>query len=245
MPSRLGKGVGRGVLILLAGVALGILLSVGWRTRDETGYTDAALGSSRIRLSIEHLEREQQGLKAELANLRNELAERQQRVAANTDRLQELNAELDRQRLLAGLAPVRGTGVQVILDDSNVHVSAGTDPNDYIIHEYDLRDIVNLLWMAGSDAVAINEERLVNGSSIYCVGSTVMVNNTRLSPPYHIRAIGDSRVQQDYLRNPSYLVALKDKNRRYGLRFDVQPVSEQTLPSYSGSFLVNYARPGE
>ena len=48
----------------------------------------------------------------------------------------------------------------------------------FIIHEYELRDIVNLLWMAGSDAIAINDERLVSNSSIYCVGSTVMVGET-------------------------------------------------------------------
>lgn len=239
------NGIGRTALILLVGLALGFLLSVGWRSLDERGSSDSVRGSSRIKLSMERLETEQQDLKAELANLRQELAERRQEVAANTDRLQDLNAELDRQRLLAGLVPVQGAGVRVILDDSNVDVSSGTDPKDYIIHEYDLRDIVNLLWMADSDAVAINEERLVSGSSVYCVGSTVMVNNTRLSPPYQIRAIGDSRIQQDYLRNPSYLVGLKEKNRRYGLRFDVQAVSRQTLPAYSGGFLVNYARPGE
>lgn len=238
-------GVGRSVLILVAGLGLGVLLSVGWGALQESRSSEPLGGSSRIKLSIEHLETEQQELKARLAALRQELAGRKQEVAANTDRLQELNAELERQRLIAGLLPVQGPGVRVILDDSSVDVSAGTNANDYIIHEYDLRDIVNLLWMAGSDAVAINDERLVSGSSVYCVGSTVMVNNTRLSPPYQIRAIGDSRAQQDYLRNPSYLVSLKEKNRRYGLRFDVEAVSDQILPAYSAGFLVNYARLGE
>ena len=121
----------------------------------------------------------------------------------------------------------------------------GADANAYIIHEFDLRDIVNLLWTAGSEAIAINDERLVSNSSIYCVGSTVMVNNTRLSPPYLIRAIGNPRVQQDYVRNPSYLENLKDKQRSYGLRFEVKEVGELTLPAYSGGFLIKHARPGE
>ena len=113
-----------------------------------------------------------------------------------------------------------------------------------VIQEYDLRDIVNLLWMAGSEAIAINDERLVSNSSVFCLGSTVMVNNTRLSPPYLIRAVGNPRIQQDYLRNPSYLEQLKEKQRQYGLRFDIEGVTTLSLPAYSGGFPVQYARPG-
>jgi uncharacterized protein YlxW (UPF0749 family) len=201
--------------------------------------------SSRILLSIQRLEAEQRELKAMLAGLRQEHAERQRAAAAQTDRLQVLEVELDRQQLLAGLIPVQGPGVVVTLDDSMVQIPSGGDPNAYIIHEYDLRDIVNLLWMAGSEAIAINDERLVSSSSAYCVGSTVMVNNTRLSPPYLIRAVGNPRIQQDFLRNPSHLKGLKDKQRLYGLRFDWQDVANLTLPAYSGGFLIQHARPGD
>jgi uncharacterized protein YlxW (UPF0749 family) len=201
--------------------------------------------ASRISLSIQRLEAEQQDLKATLAELRQEFAGRQRAAAAQTDRLQVLEVELDRQQLLAGLTPVQGPGVVVTLDDSTMQLPAGVDPNAYIIHEYDLRDIVNLLWMAGSEAIAINAERLVSTSSIYCVGSTVMVNNTRLAPPYFIQAIGNPRVQQDYLRNPSHLNDLKEKQRLYGLLFEVKDVANLSLPPYSGGFLIQHARPGE
>jgi uncharacterized protein YlxW (UPF0749 family) len=171
--------------------------------------------------------------------------ERQQAAAAQTDRLQILQVELDRQRHLAGLTPVHGPGVQVTLDDSSVRIPPAADPNAYLIHEFDLRDIINLLWTAGAEAVAVNDERLVSTSSVYCVGSTVMVNNTRLSPPYTIRAIGNPRVLQGFLSNPSYLRDLKEKKRLYGLGFAVQDAAELTLPAYSGGFLVQHARPGD
>ena len=57
--------------------------------------------------------------------LRQEVAERQQAAAANTDRLQTLKAELDRQQLMAGLTPVQGPGVLVTLDDSDVQIPGG------------------------------------------------------------------------------------------------------------------------
>jgi uncharacterized protein YlxW (UPF0749 family) len=227
------------------GLTLGLLLSLAWQSPVQTEVQATSPEMGRIQYTIERLETEQQQLKATLASLRQELAARQQAAAANTDRLQALTTALKDQQLLAGLVSLEGPGLLVTLDDSAVRVPAGADPNDYIIHEYDLRDIVNLLWMAGSEAIAINDERLVGTSSLYCVGSTVMVNNTRLSPPYYIRAIGNARVQQDYLRNPSYLANLKDKQRLYGLRFEMQSAANLTLPAYSGGFLVQHARPGE
>ena len=237
--------IGRSLSILLVGLTIGLLLSTGWQpaAESDSGATDAEY--SRILLSIQRLEAEQQQLKSKIAVLRQELAERQQIASAHTDRLQVLSIELDRQQLLAGLTPVQGPGVVVTLDDSSVQIPPGADSNAYIIHEYDLRDIINLLWMAGSEAIAINDERLVGTSSIYCVGSTVMVNNTRLSPPYLIRAIGNPRVQQDCLRNTSHLQELKAKQRQYGLQFDAKAVANLTLPGYSGGFPLQHARPAE
>jgi uncharacterized protein YlxW (UPF0749 family) len=243
--TRYGSGIGRSVSLLAAGLTLGLLLSMGWRPSPVSDVVRTDLQSSVVWPGIQRLEADQRVLKATLFDLRQELSARQRAIAADTDRLEALRVEAERQQLLAGLTPVRGSGVTVIVDDSTVPVPPGADRTGYLIHEYHLRDIVNLLWMAGSEAIAINDERLVSTSSIYCVGSTVMVNDTRLSPPYHIRAIGNSRVQQDYLRNPSFLQDLKEKQRLYGLRFDVQSLTELSLPAYSGGFLIRHAWPGE
>lgn len=231
--------------MLAVGLTLGLLLSLAWQSPAGGSIRESIPQPARVWLSIERLEAEQRKLKATLAELRQELSQRQQAAAANTDRLESLKVELDRQRFLAGLTSVRGPGLLVVLDDSHAPIPAGADANHYIIHEYDLRDVVNLMWMAGSEAIAVNDERLVSSTSIYCLGSTVMVNDTRLSPPYQVRAIGNPRVQQEYLRNPSYLQELKTKQRVYGLRFEVEGVSDMVLPAYTGGFLIQYARPGE
>jgi uncharacterized protein YlxW (UPF0749 family) len=243
--TRQWSGIAGNLSLLVVGLALGLLLSVGWRPSGSDGIVETHRESSAVWPGIERLEAEQRELKTTFAELRQHLSTRQQAAAANTDRLQALKVELDREQLLAGLTPVQGPGVLVILDDSAVRVPPDANPSGYLIHEYDVRDIVHLLWMAGSEAIAINDERLVSTSSIFCVGNTVMVNDTRLSPPYLIRAVGNPRVQQDYLRNPSYLTDLKDKERRYGLRFHVQGLAQLSLPAYSGGFLFQHARPGE
>jgi len=243
--SRRQDQVSRNISLLVAGLTLGLLLSLSWHQSAPNYAAEPAAQPSRVWHSVERLEAEQRELRTTLADLRRELAEQQQAAGASTDRLQALQAELERQQLLAGRVPVQGPGVMVVVDDSEAQIPKGANPNQYIVHEHDLRDIVNVLWMAGSEAIAINDERLVSHSSIYCVGSTVMVNDTRLSPPYLIRAIGNPRVQTDYLRNPSYLKSLKEKQHLYGLRFDVNPTTRVTLPAYGGGFLVQHARPGE
>lgn len=239
------KDIGRLLSLLLVGLSFGLLLSLGWQTaaQGKAGVTGSQSG--QFLLSVRRLEAEQQILKETLAALRQELAQRQQAITSQSERLQVLEIELARQQLLASLTPVQGPGVIVTLDDSAAPIPPGADANLYLIHEYDLRDVVNLLWIAGSEAIAINSERLTSFSSIYCVGSTVMVNDTRLSPPYLIQAIGNPRVQQDYLRNPSHLKELKERQRLYGVRFEVRDVANLTLPAYSGSFFIRHARPGD
>ena len=68
-----------------------------------------------------------------------------------------------------------------------------------MVHDSDLRSVVNELFSAGAEAIAINDQRLVANSSIRCVGPTVLVNSERLAPPYKIAAIGKPDVLQSAL----------------------------------------------
>lgn len=195
-------------------------------------------------LTINRLEAEQGELKENIGRVREQLDEYRRELAANTEMLREINAELERQKMMAGLLAVEGPGVLVTLDDSSIR-SAAADSNDFLIHEYDLRDVVNLLWLAGSEAIAVNDERIVATTSIYCVGSTVMVNDTRLSPPYLIQAVGNSVVQEDVLRNPGYLREIKQRAELYGVQFKVNRIGTLTLPAYKGGFPIHYAQLGD
>lgn len=235
------------VPLMAVALALGVLCALQWNSqlvRRPVSPDYEPDRDAQISLAIQHLEAEQQELKETIGRLREQLDEYQRRAAANREMLEEISRELARQKMLAGLSAVKGPGVQVILDDGQAAPTTA-DPNAYLIHDYDLRDVVNLLWMAGSEAIAINDERIVATTSIYCVGSTIMVNDTRTSPPYLIRAIGDPAAQEDLLRNPAYLKEIKRKAELYGLRFEIIQMKEMVLPAYKGGFPIRYARPGD
>jgi uncharacterized protein YlxW (UPF0749 family) len=224
--------------MLGAAILLGILVSLHWTE----GSSRSRAAPDQVSQAISRLEFEQAELKRKVGRLREIVNERQRQTWANTALLDDLSSELIIQNVRAGLVDVRGPGVLVVLDDSLRPVVG--DANDFIIHDYDLRDVVNVLWMAGAEAVSVNEERVTQRTSIYCVGSTVMVNDTRLSPPYEIRAIGESLRLQDYLRNPGYLAELKMRSERYGVVFRYSRLDSIIVYAYQGSIMNRYAKPG-
>lgn len=225
--------------LLTATLLIGVLLSLHWSAQS----TRRPASPDQINQTIYQLELEQTDLKRRVGHLRGELARRQQQGAANTQLLQELRAELTTQQIQAGLVDVRGPGVRVSLDDSQL-LSTASNVDDLLIHDYDLRDLVSVLWLAGAEAVSINDERVVQGTSIICVGSTIMVNDTRLSPPYEVLAIGDPLRLQDSLRNPGYLTELRMRDERFDLAFEFVRADTMTIPAYHGSIRHRFVQSG-
>lgn len=234
----------RNLALMLAGLVLGLSLAVHWEGKA-LPPADARVARERAAQAVRELEAEQEQLKAIIARLRDEVAAAQRQGVRNTDLTARIGAELEREQVMAGLTRITGPGVIVQLDDSKSSTAPGTPADSYIVHEYDLRDVVNLLWIAGAEAVSVNDERLVNTTSIYCVGSTIMVNDTRLSPPYVIRGIVDRRRIEPLLDSPAYLANLRHRVKAYGVQFRVSWPATVEVPAYSGTFRVRYAQTGE
>ena len=157
----------------------------------------------------------------------------------------DLADELRLQMIVAGIVPLKGPGVRIVLDDSMRLAAPGEDPNRYIIHDYQLRDAVNLLWQAGAESIAINTERLVTNTSIYSSGGTIMVNSIRLSPPFVVLALGDPNAMMDLMSQPSSLRTLKAQAKAYGLVISFSIMEEIQVPAFSGSYVAKYLNVGE
>lgn len=231
--------------LTIVGLILGLFISMEWQAPVARAPVTSDYPRELSKDTIKRLEAEQKGLKQIIADMRTELAELQKEASGRKSALAGLNAELEAQRVLAGMVPLVGPGVQVTLDDSNVKsIPAEEEAGRYIIHDYDIRDIVSLLWQAGAEAIAIGDERVVNSTSIYCVGSTILVNDTRMSPPYKIVAIGPPAMEE-ILNSPARLQRLKLNVRQYGVQFKVAQEKELQVPAFSGRFTSRYAQPGD
>lgn len=230
--------------LTIAMLLLGIFVSVEWQAPVARGPVTADYPRELGKDTIKRLEGEQKDLKAVIADRRAQLTVLQKDASTRKSALADLNIQLEGQRTLAGMVALTGPGVQTVLDDSNVkNIPAGEDASHYIVHDYDIRDVVSILWQSGAEAISVGDERLVTTSSIYCVGSTILVNDTRMSPPYKITAIGPPTMEEA-LNSPARLQKLKSDVRQYGVQFKVTGGRDLQVPAYSGGFANRFAKPG-
>ena len=232
--------------LIVAGLALGLLFSAQWQTKPVSTVGSPTESRREVALAtIKQLEAEQIELKQMIGDLRDRIAAQQRQSTVDEGSLKELSAALRQQQLIAGMTALRGRGVRVVLDDSTAKtVPAGEDPAMYIIHEYQLRDVINQLWLAGAEAIALNDERIVSSTSIYCVGSTILVNDTRLSPPYQIVALGDPVALEAAINDPASLTSLKGRVKTYGIQLSTSREEQLEVPAYRGSVVIRHATTG-
>jgi uncharacterized protein YlxW (UPF0749 family) len=242
---RFGVHVERGTIgVTIVAVILGVYLAAQWQSKPRRVAAAPEYRREVATATIQRLEAEQTDLKKRIADLRGQLAQAQQSTDDQSD-LGRLSVDLEREKLLAGTVPVRGAGVRIVLDDSSVKtIPPKEDPALYIVHEYQLRDVVNVLWSAGAEAISINGERVVEPTSIYCVGSTILVNDTRTSPPYEFLVIGDQARLEAALGDAANLKALKSRIKLYGLQFTAQKQRDVAVPAYAGGLDVRIAVTG-
>jgi uncharacterized protein YlxW (UPF0749 family) len=113
------------------------------------------------------------------------------------------------------------------------------DPDDGRVTDRDLQTVVNEIWVAGAEAVAVNGQRLTALSAIRSAGEAILVDFRPLNPPYALRAVGPASMRTDFVEGfgGSYLQVLRD----YGIEYTVQDSTELRLPASAG-VAVRYAR---
>ncbi|PUA79253.1 DUF881 domain-containing protein [Nocardioides currus] len=172
---------------------------------------------------------------------RSEVADLQKQIRTLTDaRLaaDELNGTLDEQsadlttrlqrlEVRTGYVPVRGPGVRF-----KVASAPNAVPNDEVRDE-DLALLVDGLWAAGAEAVAINDQRVVALGGIRNTSRAIHVNGRPLTPPYVIEAIGDQGTLQARLLESGPGLAFFGLVNSLGFSYVAQNVDDLRLPAAS------------
>lgn len=148
-----------------------------------------------------------------------------------------MEKDLAKAETLAGLNDVYGTGIVLTLEDANV-TDTGGQPENYIIHDYDLRNVVNELKAAGAEAISVNGERIISTTSIRCVGPTIIINNARKSTPFEIKAIGNSDVLENSLNMTGGVLS---ELKPWKIGINIQKSEKVEIKAYSGVVDFNYA----
>lgn len=146
----------------------------------------------------------------------------------------------DDVNMMAGTMAVKGPGVVLTVEDSKRSISAAENTNLYIIHDEDMLKIINELKAAGAEAISINDQRLIATSEIRCAGPTVSVNNTRISAPFVIKAVGDAKNMENAVKMRG---GVAESLSVWGISLSVKKESSIVVPAYKGSVQFKYAVP--
>ena len=228
--------------LLLPATLFGFLVAAQWQGQQERSslavrynapLTDAAFA----------LQNEQNTLKAQLQDLRRRLDGIQASAATQSGASSEQQTRILELKVKAGLTPLAGDGVVIQLDDARGTAAGAKDLDKSICHSTDLTDIVNTAWRGGATAIAVNDQRVVSSTSVYCVGSTIMVNGTLMSPPFNVVAIGPQNQLLGAFDDPAQLRDIKLRRDIQGLGFRVTRSAAIHVPAYDGALTVRNAIP--
>jgi uncharacterized protein YlxW (UPF0749 family) len=226
--------------VALVCVVLGFMLAMQFRVQQQAAFKEAT-GYQRAQELVGQLqtaEKERDALMSELEELRTNM----RNTANNQAEFKDLALQLELAQLYAGLIPVSGPGVTLVMNDSNRPVTPGENPNNFIIHDEDVLRVVNELAAGGAEAISINEQRITGRSEIRCTGPTITINGVRTAPPIMIKAVGDP-VQLESAINMRG--GIGESLRQWGIQIVVKKETHLTVPAYKGSLKLQHGTPGE
>ena len=177
----------------------------------------------------------------QLTATRNALAAQSDEVARR-----ELAADATGRALLAGLdaaalsaatTAVGGPGLMITVTDPGV----GPDLSDVskqrvagreqVILDRDLQLVVNALWAAGAEAIAVGGVRIGPDVTIRQAGGAILVDNQPIAGPYVVLAIGAPETMRDSFEASSALQRLRLLETAYRAGVTVSTEDELSVPA--------------
>lgn len=198
------------ILIGLVCVLLGYMLSYQFKKlniQEKKIYTQGSLGSAyditaeneRLLAVIEQLEKENNDVVTELKKYETE--------ATSSNKLaKDIQVQLQDSRIMLGLTDVEGPGIVIYLTPKSSIFNK--EAMRYLNYE-EIVYLINELFFAGAEAIAVNDNRIVSQSVIKSINNNefLLVNEDKISPKKRIviKVIGDKIKLNDAMGFPGIL----------------------------------------
>ncbi|MGN6753089.1 MAG: DUF881 domain-containing protein [Intrasporangium sp.] len=229
------------LLVPLVTAAAGLMFTMSFRAAQGSDLRADRDLPQLILDTNEHVEAQAARLDAlqhEVDALSKAQAPRDARLGALTDKADALARQV-------GRTPVSGPAVTVTLNDSKLSLDtlpAQFTADDIVVHQQDVQAVVNALWAGGAQAMMIQDQRVISTSAVRCVGNTLILQGRVYSPPYVIKAIGDTGALQRALTADPTIQLYQDYVAAVGLGWDVSVDGKAKFPAYSGSVDQSHAQ---
>lgn len=227
--------------LFLALAGLGFLIAVQLQSEaPRVRYTSQERGPL-VQTALT-LQGQQDQLKATILATRDRIGKLEQSGQGSAVQVTTLNQELDAARLAAGLVPLHGPGLVLRLEDSAQAAQPGENAGDRLVSAHDVRTVVEELWLAGAEAVAVNDERIVATTAILDIGGSILVNSAYLAPPYDVAAIGPSDLYARLTASPGFADFVSARAKTFGIRVQFAELADLPIPAYAGTVSLRHSR---
>ena len=163
----------------------------------------------------------------------------QDRLTQVTRTEQSSVARMRRLEVGTGFVAVSGEGVRITVDD------APDGDATQKVKDEDLALLVDGLWNAGAEAIAINGQRLTALSAIRNANVAINVNGRPLAPPYTVLAVGDTRSLQANLLDSTHGMEFFQLAQGLGFVYELHNEDSMTLPAAPDRLLhLRHVEPG-
>ncbi len=218
-------------LVWIGCLAVGLLLVVAYQQSHRSAPARDAARKELI-TRIKQAQANGGRLDAESKQLAGQVAALRDAQLAGSDE-QLKNAEI-----AAGSVTVSGPGMQIELGEPATPPTAtggrpGTTPQSEVsvLHDTEIRAVVNELWSDGSEAISINGMRMTPTSFIRVAGEAIQIDFQPINPPYLISAIGDRNGLQVAFAQSAIARQLKTLVAVDGIGFKFGGKAKLELPS--------------
>ena len=159
-------------------------------------------------------------------------------VSVNDSSSSEFSERLDEINSQIGLTALQGEGIIIRIEDAKEDLE-GVTVEQTVIHDSDLKAIVNDLCIAGAEAISINGQRVVFTTAITCIGNVIKINDEKIGNPFEIHAIGNKGLLDGSVSmNGRTLSQMK----KAGIQVKVEKSDTVVVPRFDGIFTKDYIR---
>lgn len=206
---------------------LGVLVVAQLRGH-QAGAGLAGLSSQDLTILIANLNTRNDQLRREVASLERDLSVKLLNQSRGASSVDQLRTDLARTQAWAGLAPVFGPGVTITI--------AGPLPGPAA------QGIVNELWNAGAEAIAIEDVRIVPGVVVAGGAGDARLGGRPLDDPFEIRAIGSPETLTGSLTRIGGVIAQLGATHPDVL-LTVTPLERMDLPATTRTMVPEHGGP--
>ena len=231
------KNISGKILVFIASLIVGFIIVINMKLSSlpinkqlsATEYKEAIDERNRLFKELESLEEENKVTKKKI-NSYTSVEKTDEKVVS--DMIEQVN----HYGMLTGFSPVKGPGIVIKIKDGDYDVKNETpyEIANKIFHDNDAAMVLNDIKLAGGEAVALKDHRIIPSTGLKCSWAFIdFENDASIEGPFYYYVIGDPEQLEIMLtKEGSYINKLKIR----GLEVEIEVKDEIILPASNQSF---------